>query len=568
MKTTGPGSLRQQVTRLVPLLLGGLFLPAMAAQTPAATEAEQIREELRLLRRDYEQRLQLLEERLRRLEQTPAPPAAPPPGAPPRQPAVAERPAQDPEPAAASVSTNNLVSPDARDYLARQFQRDTESRERAVLMDSQPLRERVEQVLQDFIDIRGYFRAGYGRNNEGGPQVAFQAPGAFSKYRLGNEAENYGELTFGKNFYVADLFKPGGPAAGEDVPTGPVARVQTTVSIFNPYQDLLSSADTDFGLPEVWASIGNVVGTLPDLKFWAGSRYYRRHDIHISDFYFYNMSGTGGGFEDLKTPVGRLALAWIGAGATSGFSDLPEPDPANEAGFSKASWDLRLYDVPLPLGRGEFGVAYARTDSGRDADGNSAPDSEGVALTFLHTRTGLFSEDGVNKFSLQYGTGAAKTFTSGFETFTRSGGVFIRPDDPDSWRFRVTEHFTANLGDHFSLGPALVYQLTDYQDGSGRLHWASAGLRPILHFDRHLSLAFEGGVDWVHDEGTGSKDTLYKLTVAPQVSLGGRFMSRPVIRAFVTYAGWGDDFVGQVGGNDYATGNSGLTYGVQMEAWW
>jgi maltoporin len=45
-------------------------------------------------------------------------------------------------------------------------------------------------------------------------------------------------------------------------------------------------------------------------------------------------------------------------------------------------------------------------------------------------------------------------------------------------------------------------------------------------------------------------------------------MSRPVIRAFVTCAHWGDDFVGQVGGNDYVDENEGLTYGVQMETWW
>lgn len=56
--------------------------------------------------------------------------------------------------------------------------------------------------------------------------------------------------------------------------------------------------------------------------------------------------------------------------------------------------------------------------------------------------------------------------------------------------------------------------------------------------------------------------------MAPQVSLGGRFLSRPVIRAFATYAGWGDDFEGQVGGTDYLTERSGFTYGVQMEAWW
>ena len=36
--------------------------------------------------------------------------------------------------------------------------------------------------------------------------VAFQAPGAVSKYRLGNEAETYGELILGKNFYLPGIF--------------------------------------------------------------------------------------------------------------------------------------------------------------------------------------------------------------------------------------------------------------------------------------------------------------------------------------------------------------------------
>jgi maltoporin len=75
-------------------------------------------------------------------------------------------------------------------------------------------------------------------------------------------------------------------------------------------------------------------------------------------------------------------------------------------------------------------------------------------------------------------------------------------------------------------------------------------------------------VTWVQHNDTCTSDFLYKLTLAPQVSLAGRFMSRPVLRAFVTYAHWGDDFVGQVGGNDYGAENDGFTFGVQMEAWW
>ena len=48
--------------------------------------------------------------------------------------------------------------------------------------------------------FHGYFRSGYGLNSEGGQQVAFQAPGAEAKYRLGNEAETYGEFIFVNNW--------------------------------------------------------------------------------------------------------------------------------------------------------------------------------------------------------------------------------------------------------------------------------------------------------------------------------------------------------------------------------
>ena len=546
--------LKNRLPRLI--LSGAIVSIPLAAKAQANSEAEQLRKELRELKQQHQQQLEKLEERLRRLESPGTNPPAP----------QTESTVKPTPPPVDGSATNNAVA--TLHFANQQFQRSTESRERAVLAEPSPLRERAEQVLQDFVGISGYFRAGFGRNNEGGPQVGFQAPGAFSKYRLGNEAESYGELTFGKNFYVPGLFKLDPELRPDGTPVGPIARVQLTMSVFNPYQDLISSSGTDFGLPEAYASIGNVFDAQPSMKFWAGNRFYRRHDIHITDFFFYNMSGAGGGVEDIQLPFGKAAFAWIGAASQSGFSDLPNPDAANKAGFSKGNWDLRLYDIPVPLGSGEFGFTYARSDSGLDSNGNSAPDSDGFALTFLHVREKFLSDDGVNKFSLQAGTGAAKSFTSGFEMFTLTNGVFIRPDDRDSWRFRVTEHFTASLNDYFSIGPALVYQLTDYGDQGGQVHWASAGLRPILHFNKYLSLAFEGGVDWVKDEQAGTSGNLYKLTLAPQVSLGGHFMSRPVIRLFITHARWSDNFVGQVGGNDYATKDYGFTYGMQMEAWW
>jgi maltoporin len=543
-----------------------LSLGLVAARTGAAaaeqtSEAEQIRNELRQLKQEYQERIDKLEERLRRLETTPSPVVT---NASPPQAASSQNPVTPP--IQATQETNAAAV--ARSFANNQFQGNTAWHEGMRLTQS-PFRERLEQVLQDFVEFHGYFRAGYGRDDKGGPQVGFQAPGAFSKYRLGNEAENYGEIMFAKNFYLPNLFSLDPEVRPDGTPTGPIARVETMISFYNPYQDLLSSGSTSFGAPEVFGSIGNVVASQPEMKFWAGSRYYRRQDIHISDFFFYNMSGTGGGIEDFELPFGKMAFAWIGAASQSGFSDVPQPDPNNKAGFSKANYDLRLYDVPLPLGKGEFGVVYARADSGLDALGRSAPNSQGASVTFLHTADQFISTDGANKFSLQFGTGPAKTFTSGFETFALTNGIFIRPDSSSSWRFRATEHFAASLNEHFSIGPALVYQLTDYADGGGLVHWGSAGVRPILQFNKFISLAFEGGVDWVANTGLDTSSSyLYKLTLAPQVSLGNRFFSRPVLRAFITYAHWGEPFRGQVGGNDYVNEIQGLTYGVQMEAWW
>jgi maltoporin len=443
------------------------------------------------------------------------------------------------------------------------------SSEAALAQQNQVIRDRVQKVLDNFFDFTGYFRAGYGRDNEGGPQPAFQAPGAFAKYRLGNEAETYGELGFGKNWYVKDLFSPTAPPPAAGTPTGPVATTQVRVAFYDPYQTTSTSFQTS--LPEAWAGIGNVFDAQPDLKFWAGERFYHRQDIHINDFYFYNMSGAGGGVEDYATPFGKLALAWIGSGIQDGVysSDIAvQPTISNEAGFSKQSFVLSLYDVPMPWGKGEFGAVFTTQKSGKTEAGAQAPDSEGGAITFIHTHEKFIDDDGVNKFSLQYGTGSAKTFTSGFETTTLTNGTFILPDEWDSWRFRATESFTVKPWEHLSIGPALVYQYTDYRNLMGHRHWLSAGVRPIYHFNKYLSLAFEPGVDHVDDSGSHQVGTLYKITLAPQVSLGDKFFSRPVLRAYVTYAGWTDSFKGQVGGPDFANETSGWTWGMQMEVWW
>ncbi|HKU41119.1 MAG TPA: carbohydrate porin, partial [Polyangiales bacterium] len=271
---------------------------------------------------------------------------------------------------------------------------------------------------------------------------------------------------------------------------------------------------------------------------------------------------------DIPLGPGHLAFAWIGWGSTSGLSYVPEPDPENEAGFTKSTYDLRAYDLPLWSGSVEVGVAFANATSGVDESGRKGPKSYGFAATLVHTAQRFISDDGVQKLSVQFGTGPARTFTAGFESTTLPEGTFLRADEKSAWRLRVTESFTANLGSYFSIGPVLVFQHSREGASNSNQTWFSGGVRPIVHVTRYVNVALEAGLDWVNDQAQASTGVLGKITLAPQVSIDGRWNSRPVIRAFVTQAFWSDDFVGQVGGPNYATSTHGLSAGMQLEAWW
>jgi maltoporin len=149
-------------------------------------------------------------------------------------------------------------------------------------------------------EFHGYFRSGYGLNGDGGQQVAFQAPGADAKYRLGNEAETYGEFIFVNNWL--------NPERGSDkawMKTEVMIEANTTNSA--SYANFPNGAGNDqFRLREAFVQAGHIFDIQPDAKFWAGERYYRRQHIEIDDFYPLDMSGYGAGVEDLNIGIGKM----------------------------------------------------------------------------------------------------------------------------------------------------------------------------------------------------------------------------------------------------------------------
>lgn len=409
-------------------------------------------------------------------------------------------------------------------------------------------------------EFHGYLRSGYGLNSEGGQQVAFQAPGTEAKYRLGNEAETYGEFIFVNNW-----LNPGEHPGQAWVKTEVMVEANTTDStnyaafpqtVVNG--QVTSGGNDQFRLREAFVRGGHFLGdTQPDAIFWAGERYYRRQHIEIDDFYPLDLSGYGAGFEDVRLGVAKLAVAFLAGG---------RPDITTDNGnYAKSNIDVRVYDVKGPLGLYGAWFDFATSKGGTTPEGTVIPTSSGEAFGFKFQQ--LEWHGGYNAFGIQYGTGVASNFSSnGSGTVVENPTPFINSQA----QFLVTEQVLLQPNDEFAIMPIFVYQRT--KDGNP-LHpwqqWVSFGARPEIFFNKYLSLAFEGGFDHTHSPVAPLYDGwLRKFTIAPQIGAGRKFFSRPVLRAYLTYGNWSDGLRGFVGGIPFQNRTDGFTYGVQAETWW
>ncbi|MGB7846344.1 MAG: carbohydrate porin [Candidatus Acidiferrum sp.] len=409
---------------------------------------------------------------------------------------------------------------------------------------------KLQEQLGTF-EFHGYFRSGYGLNGKGGSQVAFQAPGADAKYRLGNEAETYGEFIFVNNW-----LNPEHSADKAWLKTEVMIEANATNSA--SYANFPGNTGNDqFRLREAFVRAGHILQSQPDAKFWAGERYYRRQHIEINDFYPLDMSGYGAGVEDFNVGVGKLSV---------GFLSGARPDIVTQNGnYAKSNIDVRLYDLKAPFGRVGLWFDYAHAKGGTTQTGTAVPTADGVAFGLRFQRLEWYG--GYHTFSIQYGKGAASNFSTSID----DPNPFLKSSE----RLLITEHLLIQPNDRFAVMPIFIFQRKrDGQPGHGFNDWASFGVRPEVFFTKYISLAFEGGFD--HTEGfvttqTGDRQFdgwLRKLTIAPQIGAGSQFFSRPVLRAFLTYASWSNGFRGLVGGIPFQDRTSGLTYGLQAETWW
>ena len=382
------------------------------------------------------------------------------------------------------------------------------------------------------LEFSGYLRSGVGNSLNGGKQSCFKLPGAETKYRLGNECEQYAELELRQDLYTLD--------------DGSVLSVDGMASFYNQYNRQLTfqGDNGSVRMPQLYAQWSN----LPSLNggsLWAGRRYYKRNDIHISDFYYWNQSATGGGIEDVL--IGGLKYSY----ALSRKDSLYQQDYVTRHDFNVAGFNIN------PDGALEFGLTYL--DKPQRTDAHS-----GWAITAQHVQSAFLGAQ--NKFAVQYGEGSG----------TGLGYTGNTKLDNSSKRYRIVEFFDWQVTPRFGGQVEAVYQ-KDFRPHGGHQEWMSLGVRPAYAVSEQFKLVTELGHDQVRaKEGTR---TLSKFTFAPTWSpKGPGFWERPEIRLYYTYARWNKAAqraanqldAGSALSDSGAFGNArhGSNMGVQVEYWW
>lgn len=418
------------------------------------------------------------------------------------------------------------------------------------------------------VSTRGYFRGGFGGSNQKGRQTCFSlalAGGSLSKYRLGNECEVWAEMEFTTVVY-----------AGAD---GVVGRVHFMPTAFIPTSQIgyppTGVTSSDLGSPGTGATVAfpNLYADLQGIPWlyggtgWIGTRYYKRESVYISDFFYWNPSGVGGGIEDvnLGTDLRLSYAAFAVDGQPNGSPQLPM---RVDLGIRH---DLQLRGIkPYSSGEFQLGFQYIQDWSGTKDDNSGEPLQRvthgGWGATLQHVQKLLGGE---NKLAVQFGKGGG----TGFGTLSR----FYYPDfslyfSPTEFRFRVVDVLTIQPTPWLGAQAGLVYERDDLGNAGQKTDWYSAGTRLSLAFTEHAKLLGEAGFDRVKKSNGSEPQWLAKFTIAPTLAAAKGFWARPELRLFYTYAMWNETARGATidSGRLYTTSLllSGATFGLQAEAMW
>ncbi len=195
------------------------------------------------------------------------------------------------------------------------------------------------------VDFHGYMRSGVGISDNGGMQILSKQKVG----RLGNEDETYSEVQLGqevynkagKTFYVDSMFA-------------------MTSNGSNDWEGTTGD-DANFALRQFNVQAKGLFGG--NEVTWAGKRYYQRHDIHITDNYYWDVSGSGAGVEQIKVGPGQMAFAVVRSDSGDLNNNILDARYAGIPLWSDASLEVGLdYALANPTDAQDEAADAAGTD--------------------------------------------------------------------------------------------------------------------------------------------------------------------------------------------------------------
>lgn len=384
------------------------------------------------------------------------------------------------------------------------------------------------------VDFHGYMRSGVGMSDNGGMQT-------LSKNRvgrLGNEDDTYGEIQLGQEVYNK---------------AGKSFYVDSMVAMSSNQKrgwENTGGSTADFALAQFNVQAKGLFGG--NETFWAGKRYYQRHDVHITDFYYWDISGPGAGVENISAGPGQLSVAWLRNDPWAGQSD------AN-------TFDVRYAGIPLWEGASlEVGYDFVKANPTDEQDNDTIGDGHMLTAELNASVLGGFNKtvvqyflDGVAEQASSYGTGSGS-------------GLQVSGDDGDG--FRVINWGVLPLGDKVELGHVIVYGSSSDFSAWGTMYddrdTFSIVARPIYKWNDVMKTIFEAGYYKDHSTVKGASETSTdgsKFTLAQAWSAGSGFWARPELRVFVSYVSQDKSFRPDDSGVNQ---DDAINFGVQAEAWW
>ena len=435
------------------------------------------------------------------------------------------------------------------------------------------------------VQMYGYFRSGVASKHTPKDDAWVHRFG-----RLGYEQDTYAEIGLGSTVAKVD-----------DTEWNVNSRIAYKSTLNRDWQTAdheNAEEHANFALREFNLSVKGLLDFDKDANIWVGKRYYRK-DLHLTDMFYWDISGMGAGIENLSAGSGKLALA--GFRRDDGRQDYVfDTSVSGKLEHTSATASAHLFDVQysMPLWDGA-NVAFCDTYIQKQSDDNhkiSAANGYGNSNIFALEFTQGFSS-GWNKSVIQWTHGS-----------TANWGAFGSPVwlDRSGASDSANRYVFINTGDvklasNFGINHVLYATYSSgYDTNLGSKDSDKAFqlvVRPYLALTKMTRLYVEAGFSTESTknkkgdkfETTNGQNQKYTLAYAitPDAS---NFWSRPEVRFYATYVHSNENgqnlaaYAGDTKDNTiadyddngvfkgYKTGdyykNHNFIFGVQAEAWW